>query len=185
MDGRASRFSFELSDAVRRVLLGLTPTRVQVTARSRTRLDSLREQFAHRVADDASVIASDDGRMRWWTFAGARANSVLTAAVGAVAPELLDQGTFTNLHVSLRSDATAASVASALRMAREGYGEDLAGVIPPVTDQALRKLKFAEMLPPALATATLSARNADFCGTAAVLARAVVEAPSDRKPSHR
>lgn len=50
------------------------------TTRAINRLGSLREQYRHRVAPDASVVTEDDGRVRWWTFAGAGANAALTAA---------------------------------------------------------------------------------------------------------
>jgi ATP-dependent Lhr-like helicase len=183
--GEPRAYSFELSDAMRRVLLGGTPSGAVLTERALTRLEALRDQFGHRVAEDATVVADDDGRVRWWTFAGARANAVLTAALGGVAPELLDQWTFGNMNISLRSDATAVSVASALRAARDEYGDDLSGVVPPVTDQALRKLKFAELLPPALAIATLSARGADLRGAAVTAGRAVVPGSHTTRLSER
>lgn len=180
--GEPRAYSFDVSDAVRRVLLGATPTGADLTSRALARLDALRGQFRHRVAQDATVVAQDDGRVRWWTFAGARANAVLTAALGEVAPELLDQWTFGNMHISLRSDATASSVGSALRAACDEYGDDLAGVVPPVTDHALKKLKFAELLPPHLALAALSARGADVRGAARVVARAPVTSDSAAAP---
>jgi ATP-dependent Lhr-like helicase len=93
---------------------------------------------------------------------------VLTAALGETAPELLDEWTFSNLNVSLRSDATAVSVRAAMREARSRFGDDLAGVVPEVSEQALKKLKFSELLPPHLAMQTLAARGADWQGAAAV-----------------
>lgn len=172
--GEPRAYSFELADAVRRVLLGATPARVGVTSRSVARLDALRGQYAHRVGHGVTVACDDGGGVRWWTFAGARANAVLTAALGEVAPELLDQWTYGNMHISLRSAASAAALASALHEARGTFGDDLAAVRPPVTEQALKKLKFAELLPPSMAIATLSARNADHRNAAKVALLAVV-----------
>ncbi|MDN5789365.1 MAG: DEAD/DEAH box helicase [Micrococcales bacterium] len=171
--GESRPYSFELADAIRRVLVGETPPGAELTKRSLVRLDALRAQYAHRVAIGSTVVADDGGQVRWWTFAGARANVVLTAALGEVAPELLDEWTFGNLHVSLRSDATAGAVGSALRMARGVLGDDLISVRPAVTEQALRRLKFSEMLPPALAVATLSARTADYRAAARIARSAV------------
>ena len=145
----------------------------ELTTRAINRLGSLREQYRHRVAPDASVVTEDDGRVRWWTFAGAGANAALTAALDAVAPDLLDQGTFGNLNIALRSDATAVAVGSAVRQARAEFGSDLVGVMPPVSEQALAKLKFAELLPPHLALGTLSARSTDRRGAALVAGRPV------------
>jgi len=51
---------------------------------------------------------------------------------------------------------------------------DLTGIHAPVSDEALKQLKFAELLPPALAASTLSARAADDAGCAAVLKASVV-----------
>ena len=126
----------------------------------------------------STVIAPEGSRLRWWTFAGAKANAVLTAAIGAVEPELLDEWSFSNLTVSLRSDATAPALASALRTAKVEFGRDLVGVVPEVNEAALKKLKFSELLPPALAIATLSARSSDRAG-----ARRVASAPAYDRPT--
>jgi len=174
--GEPRAYSFQLADAIRRVLLGANPAGVGMTSRSVTRLDALRGQYAHRVANGATVACDDHGRVRWWTFAGARANAVLIGALGEVAPELLDQWTYSNIHISLRSDSSASAVASALRQARDTFGDDLGVVVPPVTEQAVKRLKFAELLPPSLAIATLSARSADHCSAATIALRPV--APS-------
>jgi len=94
------------------------------------------------------------------------------SAVGAMEEELRRS----NIHISLRSDSSASAVASALRQARDTFGDDLGAVIPPVTEQAVKKLKFAELLPPSLAIATLSARNADHRSAATIALRPVVPA---------
>lgn len=172
--GEPRAYSFELSDAIRRILLGANTPTAHLSKRADARLEVVRDEFALRVHESASIVLTVDGRQRWWTFAGARANAVLTAAIGGVAPELLDQWTFGNFHVSLRSDATVTDLGRALDRAREEFGDDLAGVAVPVLEQAVKKLKFAELLPPHLAQATLAARGMDLRGAIAVLARPVV-----------
>ena len=107
------------------------------------------------------MIAQEHVRLKWCTFAGARANAVLTTALGNVAPELLDVWSYSNLNISLRSDATGMAVMAALREARRRYGDDLTRVVPEVSEQALKKLKFSELLPPHLAMLTRSTRVAD------------------------
>lgn len=169
-------YSFELSDAIRRVLLGADPAGVELSGRAVERLARLRETFDSRVSDDSTVIADEHVRLRWWTFAGAGANAVLTTALGQTAPELLDEWTCSNLNVSLRSDATAGSVRAAMRDARNRFGDDLAGVVPEVSKQALKKLKFSELLPPHLALQTLAARGADWQGAGAVARQRVDDA---------
>jgi ATP-dependent Lhr-like helicase len=84
--------SFALSDATRRVILGATPAGVLLSKRAVTKLGELREEYAHRVSGDSTVmIREPNGRLRWWTWAGARANSVLVAGLLEVAPDLLDE----------------------------------------------------------------------------------------------
>lgn len=176
--GDARPYSFELSDAIRRVLLGADPSGAHLSERARQRLAAVRLAFEPRVSEDSTVIAPEGSRLRWWTFAGAKANAVLTAAIGAVEPGLLDEWSFSNLTVSLRSDATAPALASALRTAKVKFGRDLAGVVPEVNETALKKLKFSELLPAALAIATLSARSADWSGAGRVGSVPVCDSPT-------
>lgn len=174
--GEPRAYSFQLSDAVRRVLLGATPAGAVLTPRAMARLEVLREQYAHRVSHESTIVVDDDGRVRWWTFGGVKANAVLTALLDRVSPDLLDNGTYGNMHISLRSDATAVAVSSSLRAFRNQVGGDgLADLLPSVPDQALSKLKFAELLPPTCARDTLATRGADPGGASLVAYRAVVD----------
>lgn len=170
-DGRA--YSFELSDAIRRLLLGSDPAGVELSARARTRLEALRSEWSARVSADATHLVHDGKRLRWWTFAGAKANAVLSAALSAVVPTLLEDAGVTNLSISLRSDATAASVQAGLREAKASFGPGLETVVPDVNPNALRKLKFAELLPPELARETLGTRTAEPVSAALVATRRV------------
>lgn len=164
--------SYWVTDAARRVLLGATPEGVKLTGRAERRLAALREEYARRVHPDATVVRGTE----WWTWAGARANALLSAAVEFVAPELLDDAPFTNRVIHLAKDARSTALAAALRKARRLFGDDLGDLSPKVTDDALKGLKFAEMLPPDLAIKTLGARNADHEGAAQVLSRTIRDA---------
>jgi ATP-dependent Lhr-like helicase len=100
--------------------------------------------------------------MRWWTWAGARANAVLVGALDRVAPDILGESiVYDNWHIGLRNDATAEWLRTSLDIARRELGHDLAGALPLVDERAVKQLKFAEMLPPGLAVATLAERAAD------------------------
>lgn len=169
-------YSYTLSDAIRRLLLGSQPAGVELSQRAVERLARVRGNFEPWVSDDATVIAKDGTRVRWWTFAGGRANAVLTATLGRIAPDLLDESVFSNLNISLKPEATAVSLRAALREARRRFGDDLSAVAPEVSQQALKKLKFSELLPPDLALQTLAARGADWKGAAAVARRPVIDA---------
>ncbi len=172
--------SYAVANAARRVLLGADPGEgVRLTRRASAALASVREEHAHRVADEATVIVQESTGPRWWTWAGAHANAVLVAALAEVAPELLDDEAYTNRHIHLRGDATAGAVIRALWDARRRFGPELEGVTPGVTEDAVRGLKFAELLPTELAVAALAERNADRVG-AAQIAKQTVQASDAR-----
>lgn len=165
--------SYALSDAVRRVLLGVEPVGVRLTKRAQDRIADLREDYAHRVDGSGYVVTGqDDSRVRWWTWAGARANAVLVAALSDVAPDLFETTTaFDNFQITLRSDATGGSVFSALRIAQQKFGTELADAVPETDEKAVRQLKFFEMLPPAFSLRTVAERMTDRSGTARLLER--------------
>ena len=171
--GEARAYTYELSDAIRRVLLGEDPSGVHISERATQRLAAIRETFEPRVSATSTVVADDGSRLRWWTFAGARANAVLVAALGSVEPDLLEDWSYSNLAIALRSDATPARVSLALHQAGLQFGDDFAAVVPEVSPQALKKLKFAELLPGALAVDTLARRASDH-EYAALIARSPI-----------
>lgn len=169
--GEARTYSFALSDAVRRVLLGAEPPGVESSRRARDVLDRLRGDLASLVCEDATVLEQDAGARRWWTFAGARGNAVLTAALDAVTPGAVRDRAPDNFSIRLAQDVGAQDLSRALAQARSRYGPDLAGVAPTVDQAALDRLKFSEMLPPRLATLTLGERSADHAAAAIVIHR--------------
>jgi ATP-dependent Lhr-like helicase len=154
--------SWALADAVRRVLLGADPQGVRLTRRAISRVARVREELGDRVWADGTVLKEDGGRMRWWTWAGARANAVLVGALDRVAPDILGESiVYDNWQIGLRNDVTAERLRTSLDIARRELGHDLAGALPLVDERAVKQLKFAEMLPPGLAVATLAERAAD------------------------
>lgn len=154
--------SWALSDAIRRVLLGADPAGVRLTRRAVDRLADLREEMGDRVWADGTVLVEDGARMRWWTWAGARANAVLVGALDRVVPDLLgDSIVYDNWQIGLRSDASTEWLRTALEVAQTELGRDLAGALPLVDERAIKQLKFSEMLPPEMARWTLAERAAD------------------------
>lgn len=163
--------SYALSDAVRRVLLGAIPEGVRLTQRSQDKIADLRAQYAHRVEPSGTVVtAHDDSRVRWWTWAGARANAVLMAALSEVAPELFETTTaFDNWQITLRGDATGGAVASALAAARQRFGREIEDAAPEVDERAVRQLTFSELLPLSLSVRTVAERMSDRDGVSRVM----------------
>ncbi|MET9696999.1 DEAD/DEAH box helicase [Streptomyces sp. NPDC006529] len=156
--------SFEVSRAVREVLLGADPP-VRLTQRAVRSLNEARGHFLERVHPGGTLIIRDaDGLTRWWTWAGHRANATLAATLDEVAVP----GQRVNDHwIRLREDVTAASWKSRTAGAADRL------CLPAVDERAVRGLKFAEALPPRLAEATLSARLAGSGPAVAVLAEPV------------
>ena len=167
--------SYALTDAMRRVALGANMPGTSLTRRATQQLAVLREEIAFTVDPTHSlVLPHDSGQARWWTWAGGRANSVLAAALSAVDPSLVDPlERFDNRYVKLRGDATAGAVRAAVVLARERFGPDLVGAEPIMSEEALKALKFAELLPPELASSTLGSRAIDTAGAALLFARPI------------
>ncbi|MEU1087529.1 DEAD/DEAH box helicase [Streptomyces sp. NPDC005576] len=156
--------SFEVSRAVRDVLLGVDPP-VQLTRRAVLSLSEARDDFLQRVHPGGTLVIRDaDGRVHWWTWAGHRANATLAATLDEVA---VPSQRINDHWIRLREDVTYAS----WRRHIEGAAERLC--LPAVDERAVRGLKFAEALPPRLAEATLSTRLADLEAAAAVLSESV------------
>lgn len=168
--------SYAITDGMRRVLLGSEPTGVGLSRRAVAQLGQVRAERANTVDETTTIIAeSDNGQLRWWTHAGARANAVLAEALTAVDPTLVDSADrFDNRYLRLRGDASAATVQATMRAACTDFGADLAGVVVPVSEEAVKQLKFGELLPPAMAAATLAARGSDHSSAALVAARPVI-----------
>ncbi|MGY0069227.1 DEAD/DEAH box helicase [Streptomyces sp. QTS137] len=153
--------SFTLARAVRDVLLGDDPP-VSLTRRAEAKLAAARETSLDVVRPTGTVITrrgADD--VRWWTWAGHRANATLAASLPSV---VLRHRTVDDRFVRLREDVTPQS----WRAAVEDAGTGLA--LPEVDPHAVRGLKFAEALPVRLAEATLAARLGDADGARAALA---------------
>ncbi|MDN4612316.1 DEAD/DEAH box helicase [Arthrobacter burdickii] len=170
-------YSFALCDAIRRALLGADPQSVHTTTRAQNMLSELRDDYSNRVDEARTVVGSGGGsRVRWWTWAGARGNAVLVAALSAVQPELFDTTTaYDNWQIALRGDATASAVASAVSAAKSAFGPDFRGVVPTVDERAVRQLKFFEMLPPELAMRTVAERMTDYDAAANVASRGFLD----------
>ncbi|MEV0003058.1 DEAD/DEAH box helicase [Micromonospora sp. NPDC050980] len=152
--------SFELNRAVREVLLGADPP-VSITRRAAGRLAEARAEKAHLVHPGGPVILRDQhGDLRWWTWAGFRANATLTATLGEVVDPV---ERFDDNSIRLRENLTPQAWHALTADARVRL------CLPAVDEKALAGLKFNAALPARLATATLAARLADLNRAATVL----------------
>jgi ATP-dependent helicase Lhr and Lhr-like helicase len=152
--------SFALARAMRDVLLGEDPPG-RLSRRAADALVSVRTDNARTVHSQGTVILrTSSGDLRWWTWAGYRANATLKATLGSLADatQRID-----DLHVRLREDVTVEE----WRNATAELPEHLQ--MPTIDDRAVNGLKFHTALPRQLAVSTLSARVADHPAARAVL----------------
>jgi len=153
---------FALTRAARDVLLGTDPP-VALTDRARRKLAEVRDRQLATVHPGGSVVVRSDD-IRWWTWAGYRANATLSATLSDLADTTrrVDDAS-----LRLRADLTP-------DMWRAGTGDAASRLcLPEVDDRALAGLKFGDALPHRLAMATLAARLADPNSAATVLAEPV------------
>ncbi|MES9557914.1 MULTISPECIES: DEAD/DEAH box helicase [unclassified Streptomyces] len=155
--------SFELMRAMREVMLGVDPD-VALSKRAVTALAEARDHFMDVVHPGGTLITrTSGGQVRWWTWAGHRANATLSATLGTV---VAPAQRVNDCWIRLREDVV-----------RQHWKQAVADVsdqlcLPDVDQRAVKGLKFGEALPPRLAQATLATRFADLEG-----AQAVLEAP--------
>ncbi|MEE1810361.1 DEAD/DEAH box helicase [Streptomyces sp. BE133] len=152
--------SFELMRAMREVLLGVDPD-VALSKRAVTALAEARDHFMDVVHPGGTLITrTSGGQVRWWTWAGHRANATLAATLGTV---VAPAQRVNDCWIRLREDVD-----------RQHWKQAVADVsdqlcLPDVDQRAVKGLKFGEALPPRLAQATLATRFADLEGAQAVL----------------
>ncbi|WP_215455020.1 DEAD/DEAH box helicase [Streptomyces sp. ATCC 21386] len=153
MNGGVVGLSYALTRAMREVLLGTDPP-VSLTRRAETCLAEQRETDAPATVHPGGTLITRVGSdVRWWTWAGYRANATLAATLQSVTDPLQRP---TDSWLRLRENLTPGD----WRTARDNVGENL--VLPDVDRRAVRGLKFSAALPERLAVATVAVRLADF-----------------------
>lgn len=157
--GASVGLSFELTRAMRGVLLGTEPP-TRMTRRASARLAEVRLRGESVVDRAGTVLYRMGDDLRWWTWAGFRANATLVATLSGLVDPM--QG-FDDLYIRLRSNLTPSEWRDGIKHASERL------CLPGVDAKALAGLKFNSALPQRLAEATLAARLADLDGAAAVL----------------
>ncbi|CAM5319521.1 Putative ATP-dependent helicase OS=Streptomyces griseus subsp. griseus (strain JCM 4626 / NBRC)OX=455632 GN=SGR_1611 PE=4 SV=1 [Streptomyces griseus subsp. griseus] len=160
--GSVLGLSYHLTRAMRTVLLGENPP-VSITRRAEVCLTGWREDEAPELVHPAmSLVTRHGADVRWWTWAGYRANATLSATLPSVADPVQRP---TDCYVRLREDLTP----DMWRESREAASSSPALVLPDIDRRAVHGLKFSAALPQRLAVATVAARLADFEGARSAL----------------
>jgi ATP-dependent Lhr-like helicase len=160
---------FRLSRAAREVLLGADPP-VALTQRAKRLLAEVRDEHLPTVHPGGTVITRTGTDLRWWTWAGYRANATLATTLSSLSDEVQR---FDDASIRLRVNLTPAMWKAGTSDAADRL------CLPDVDERALEGLKFSEALPKRLAVATLAARLADLDSAATVLAERVRFANED------
>ncbi|MFI0742017.1 DEAD/DEAH box helicase [Streptomyces sp. NPDC021100] len=157
--GRAA--SYELTRSAREILLGTDPP-IGLTRRAVAALAQARDNGGETVHPAGTVVirGGRDTNVRWWTWAGYRANVTLAATLSDIADPLQRP---TDTYIRLREDVTP----DEWNQAKAGATGQLC--LPAVDTRAVHGLKFSAALPQRLAEATLARRLADLDGASAVL----------------
>jgi ATP-dependent helicase Lhr and Lhr-like helicase len=152
--------SYQMTRAMRDVLLGADPP-VAMTKRAIGRLAGIREDHLDVVHPGGTLITRGrNSEVRWWTWAGIRANACLTSTLAGVADPVQQ---VRDTSIRLREDLSP-------HMWRTEITEAASRLcLPTVDERAVRGLKFSAALPERLAVATLAARMGDADSATLVL----------------
>jgi ATP-dependent Lhr-like helicase len=143
---------------VRDVLAGGDLAGATLSERAVGKLADLRARYPWADRAATTVVRDETGRVRWWTFAGWKANLWLARVVD---PLRLEVAAIDDLGVALDPAADAPQVADFLR--RSSTPPDLAQWI---ASDAIEGLKFSECLPAELAREVVARRLADSASVA-------------------
>jgi ATP-dependent Lhr-like helicase len=164
-----SGLSFELTRAMRTVLLGEDPP-VLLTRRAETALAKARENWSPLVHPGGLVIDAGDraNKVRWWTWAGHRANLTLATCLTEVGgPSWPSAAAVDDRWIAVPRDLTFAEWTNVFSAACERP------LCAPTPDpSAIQGLKFSEALPKQLAERVLATRLADYTGARHVFSEA-------------
>jgi ATP-dependent Lhr-like helicase len=113
------------------------------------------------------VVGDNDGRLRWWTFAGQRANHVLARVLSAQLQSDVKVG---NLALDFEARLSLDDIQSAIAVVSQS---DFSAVRPAVDDSVIEGLKFSACLPTPMALEMLGERLADASGAKQILSQRV------------
>jgi ATP-dependent Lhr-like helicase len=154
-----------LAQTCRDVLTGTDPAGVEISRRANDKLAEVRAASPW-ARPHATVLVTNDGRTRWWTFAGGKANTWFAAALEA------------KLGVSVTADGLSVSTTAMpsredVQHAIEAAGTHGAVLDAQIDEDAINGLKFADLLPLELAKGVVAARLAAPEAVAAAVAEPV------------
>ena len=144
---------------VRSVLAG-AQVPATLSHRAEAQLELVRDAHAWVSEGRTAFVRDSHGSVRFWTFAGMRANAMLRERLGSMA----DERGIDNLVIQLRPEVAFPELQSWREEAARGT------LVAPVDEEALKQLKFSECLPRPTALRILGERLGDIEAARACLA---------------
>jgi len=149
--GGSAPLSYELARSMRDVLLGSDPA-VTLSKRAVAGLAELRDKHEDSISASGTVVTR--GADVWWyTWAGAKANATLAAALPGVVDPVVS---YDDVRLRLRHDLAPGELSQAASAV-----DWSSSIRPAVNADAVQGLKFSDVLPPDLATETVASRMVD------------------------
>jgi ATP-dependent Lhr-like helicase len=122
-----------------------------LSKRAGTRIVELREEFSWVRNDSTALVRDPKGELRWWTFAGGVANTLLAQHLKRYGEVVAD-----NISIKFEGDLSIEFLQDDLKLLTSDQ-------IEPVPDaKAIENLKFSEALPPALSDEVFCSRFNDI-----------------------
>ena len=122
--------------------------------RATTAMETIRQDYDDIADGRTSLVRSGNGTVRWWTFAGRRANAALASALGR---ELQRGVSSDNFSLRLPAESTSEELLRAIDAIRSHPDR----VFVEVDQDAMDGLKFGSCLPPFLASDVVQTRLSD------------------------
>lgn len=161
--GGSAALSYEVCQTLRDMLSENGPEE-RLTQRAVAALARIREDWTFLDGRHTHVVRQRN-RSTWWTFAGLRANALLSEGLAARGVRVSSR---TNLGLGLMP-GDEANLEACLKTLRSDSTTEMAPVA--LAKEAVNDLKFAFCLPPAEAVAILSARLSDTVGAREIISR--------------
>jgi ATP-dependent helicase Lhr and Lhr-like helicase len=149
--GSGTGASFEVCQAVRRVLAE-DRAHPAWSRRAADRVEALRQEKPFSLAASGTVLVTENGVSRWWTFGGGRANQGLAHQLHLNTGSRVSSDDF---GLQFNCDIGQATVAEAIQAVSVDCENS------PIEEKAVQGLKFADAIPTHLAVEVLQSRFAD------------------------
>jgi ATP-dependent Lhr-like helicase len=159
--GEGRFLGYSVCQTIREILAG-NEAEPHWSRRAVTRMGELREEFPWVRTDSTALVRGTDGEVRWWTFAGGVANTILAQQLKRWGEAKAD-----NLSITIEGEPPIDELNADLGSLATQQ------ILPEPDHRAIENLKFSEALPRSLADRVFCARFNDEEAIRGILAESV------------